>query len=411
MRNKNVLLRNFNMRAVKAALFGALCRWLPLRDWLNYYRDTIALAEVAEPGTLRTLEIHPVRDYGLEFAEPELRDVLKCTAAEMDALTLRFVTARVRDATILGSSGVTVDETAGRVVGLGTGEGGVGRNWLVARPLRAVAGDPAATCVNLLGVRKGHRHFAHFFWDTMVPLMVYLKTWRDPAERVVFLVREDLSAIQRDAFRFLAEDFPGIAFETLRANERMRCATVDWLMYDNPNHGRDNTLARDYLRMVADLFLRHYGIGPAAQGQGRRIYVSRGDAVLRRVKNEAEINDMLRRYGFESYETGRMRFEDQAALFASAEIVVAPHGAGLANLMFCAPGIPVLEFFPANYIDDGLARLSRSFGLDYHYLLGGQGSLPKLAYSMDVARLEEAVRTKLDRRAAKVAATEQRGAR
>lgn len=59
---------------------------------------------------------------------------------------------------------------------------------------------------------------------------------------------------------------------------------------------------------------------------------------------------------------------EQIAIFASARVVVAQHGAALANLVWCRPGTGVLEIAPGAGIErnPGLfARLSRGFGLRY----------------------------------------------
>lgn len=54
-------------------------------------------------------------------------------------------------------------------------------------------------------------------------------------------------------------------------------------------------------------------------------------------------------------------------LFANAKIVIAPHGAGLTNLIFCKPGTKVLEIFQSHE-DDTYCYLAQVLGLDYHCL-------------------------------------------
>jgi capsular polysaccharide biosynthesis protein len=147
------------------------------------------------------------------------------------------------------------------------------------------------------------------------------------------------------------------------------------------------------MRDMANFFLRHYGIGPSEGGGGRRIYISRAGVALRRVKNETALVEMLSRYGFESHDPGRIPFSEQAALFQSADVIVAPHGAALANLMFCRPGTRVLEFFPANFSEDCFLRMSKAMGFEYRHLIGGRGAPPKLAFQMDQEQLEAAVKS------------------
>ncbi len=75
----------------------------------------------------------------------------------------------------------------------------------------------------------------------------------------------------------------------------------------------------------------------------RRIYISREDAMVRRLVNEREITSILVKYGFEIIKLADQSFHEQVELFNNAEMIVAPHGAGLANLVFCRPNVQVLE--------------------------------------------------------------------
>ena len=107
---------------------------------------------------------------------------------------------------------------------------------------------------------------------------------------------------------------------------------------------------------------------PRTAGHGRRLYVSRADATWRRVRNEDEIVAVLRERGFETVLPGRMPVADQLALFAEAEAVVGPHGAGLVNLL-AATGAKVLELLPETWVNGCYYALSASVGLDYSYLV------------------------------------------
>lgn len=76
----------------------------------------------------------------------------------------------------------------------------------------------------------------------------------------------------------------------------------------------------------------------------KRILISRADADRRRIVNRDELEDTLSSRGFETYIPGELSFEEQVELFSQAETVVAPHGAGLANLLF-ATDCTVVEIF------------------------------------------------------------------
>lgn len=76
----------------------------------------------------------------------------------------------------------------------------------------------------------------------------------------------------------------------------------------------------------------------------KRIFISRKDAIPRRqIVNEDELFSELKSVGFEVYELSSLSLDDQVALFKNAEIIVSPHGAGLANLLFCTEKPYVIE--------------------------------------------------------------------
>lgn len=59
--------------------------------------------------------------------------------------------------------------------------------------------------------------------------------------------------------------------------------------------------------------------------------------------NKEEVSKALSAYGFQTVRLSEHAFSDQIRLFADAEIVVAPHGAGLANMMSAPTDCLLLE--------------------------------------------------------------------
>jgi len=133
---------------------------------------------------------------------------------------------------------------------------------------------------------------------------------------------------------------------------------------------------------------------PSGATGDRRIYVSRAGARSRRIANESRVLDMLARYNFEAVKLETMQFESQVELFRSASCIVAPHGAGLANLVFCRRGASVIEILPARDVNVCYWVLSGHVSVTYHYLLGSSRS-PAPDIEVDVERLARTVETAL----------------
>jgi capsular polysaccharide biosynthesis protein len=128
---------------------------------------------------------------------------------------------------------------------------------------------------------------------------------------------------------------------------------------------------------------------------GRRLYVSRA-RVKRGVRNESEVRAVVEERGFDVYDP--MSSANQAADFATAEIVVASHGAALANLAFCAPGASVVELVPLDNAYPFYYSLALAAGLDYRCVAGvpvspSTGFGPSESdFDVDVAALRAALR-------------------
>lgn len=97
-----------------------------------------------------------------------------------------------------------------------------------------------------------------------------------------------------------------------------------------------------------------------------RIFISRRHAEGRRIINEHDAIATLANFGFVAYVLEEMNFDDEVRLFAQATIVVAPHGAGLTNIIF-AQNLTLIELFGIS-VSPCFANLARGLGFQYGYL-------------------------------------------
>ena len=63
---------------------------------------------------------------------------------------------------------------------------------------------------------------------------------------------------------------------------------------------------------------------------------------------------------------GGISVQEQAQLLASAEFVVAPHGAAMANLVFASTGTNVLELHQPGYSPPYFHGIAAEQGLNFH---------------------------------------------
>lgn len=118
---------------------------------------------------------------------------------------------------------------------------------------------------------------------------------------------------------------------------------------------------------------------PGSSSFGERLYVSRDQARRRRVANEPELWAELATRGFVKLHLEELTWPQQIAAFREAKVIVAPHGAGLANLVFCEAGVKVVEVFHRSYVNGCYWQLAALKALDYlPVVLPGPGPLAQM---------------------------------
>ncbi|MDB5572495.1 MAG: Capsular polysaccharide biosynthesis protein-like protein [Hyphomicrobiales bacterium] len=234
-------------------------------------------------------------------------------------------------------------------------------------------------------VLSGARHYYHFLANDVLPLISYVQRFHDPAAPLRVVAHSDQTPAQREVFSALQGAWPFLDVLTLDRRERLRGADLLWVMRLGVNHEWmpvDRALADE----LAAILRAHYALEDDPAG-ARRLWFSRGDAPLRRLADEAQVEGALQERGFSRFVAHAANHKDQFAAFRSADVVVGVHGAGLANLLFCRPGTLVVEVFPENFVKSTYLWLARRLGLEYAAHVGGPGDYSQ-RFSAGAAGLE-----------------------
>ena len=80
-----------------------------------------------------------------------------------------------------------------------------------------------------------------------------------------------------------------------------------------------------------------------AMSTPRRVLICRSPSNSRNVTNRAAMIEALKALGFIAIQPDKLGFDEQALLFAQAEIIVCEFGAALSNAYFCPPHTKIVE--------------------------------------------------------------------
>jgi hypothetical protein len=182
------------------------------------------------------------------------------------------------------------------------------------------------------------------------------------------------------AKRYFGSEISDVIFVYPRALTQYETETIDMLGINSTNvvnsHDVGEMTAREVFALPLPGFAklsprifelqRLLAMPPSPE---RRLYIAR--AGRRKVINEDQLLRMLKLRGFEPIEDRPRSMEEQIALFASASHIVAPHGAGLSNILWSGPSTQVLELANSAYPSGAFVRLAAMLGIHLDRLIFG----------------------------------------
>jgi len=126
----------------------------------------------------------------------------------------------------------------------------------------------------------------------------------------------------------------------------------------------------------------------------KKIFISRSNA-SRNLTNEDEIFNYLERYhNFKKINLELLKFEDQVSIFNNAKIIIAPYGAGLANITFCKKGTKIITIFSSSLVRNEYYVIADALNLQYYYIVGSSSNYFKGDYSLSLDKLKRLLNTK-----------------
>ncbi len=147
----------------------------------------------------------------------------------------------------------------------------------------------------------------------------------------------------------------------------------------------------------------------AAMSTPPRVLICRGSSNSRNVTNRAAMIEALKPLGFVAIQADKLKFDEQALLFAQAEIIVCEFGAALANAYFCSPQTKIVEIIAEGQHDPWSSHFCAMLGLEHIVLFQRQSvevlaSMPRhmkdspFSYAVDIPKLVETVEALVGRR-------------
>ncbi len=161
--------------------------------------------------------------------------------------------------------------------------------------------------------------------------------------------------------------------------------------FDRPHGHPFWYLDPDILALVRAAAQRDF---QASGSKTRRIYLGRTDTARRRMLNEAALIDRLQKLGVEPVLMSQLSGSGQLAAVHEADLIIAPHGGALLNLIAARQGTRVIELFTPERGTLAFAGLALALGLKYEFQFGQPADPPEkhdLPWTADIKALCAAI--------------------
>jgi len=278
-----------------------------------------------------------------EFVQEPQREIFVCSFTKVDL--------QVETGALAVSGNKLIAESATESISL---QASVRSYVRCPEPIEHLSGATYAT------IMTHHRNYFHWFTDTLPRL--YLLDALKLDTPVKLLVPTNLKLHHLTSLMWCLPANFSVEFV-----EADRWLTVENLYFPSLVRTRtSNYLPKEALDFVRNAAFRHVPLAPVLK-PGRRIYISRSKDARRCVLNEQDVRACLTQFGFEVVYAQELTVEEQVSLFHTAEWIVAPHGAGLTNMLF-GEHLRILEFIhdPSPYMY--FSRLASILGHEHHYI-------------------------------------------
>jgi capsular polysaccharide biosynthesis protein len=214
---------------------------------------------------------------------------------------------------------------------------------------------------------RGFNNYYHWMVDILPSVGLFQQCDMNFRESDWFVVQNGSSVFQKSCLKHL-----GIREEqVIEVRKHSPYIQADELIVPFFSNAMAMTMGSWIPRFLKSTFLNSTSCSPI---ESRKIYLARATDARngRGIPNEPELIAHLEQRGFVAIFPERYSVTEQAAIFAQADVVIAAHGAGLTNIVFCRPGTTIIELY-GDYMASCYWAISAICGLHYlnHYCRTG----------------------------------------
>lgn len=185
---------------------------------------------------------------------------------------------------------------------------------------------------------RGPMNYYHWMTDVVPGLCAIQKDGVDLNSIDKFIIYHDLHDFQKDTLKQFGIEESRIH----RLAVHGKYIAAEELIVPSFSNRMALGMGRWVPEFLRSVFITDYADSSTSS---RKIYITRSAKDVRGITNESELRNLLLQHGFEPVVMENLSLKEQAITMRQAGVVIATHGAGLTNVMFCKAGTSIVELY------------------------------------------------------------------
>lgn len=172
------------------------------------------------------------------------------------------------------------------------------------------------------------------------------------------------------------KNYPSVHVETVHRNKKYKCEHLLWIptssyLANTANfiHPSSIVIPEKVVQLLIKYLRDSYIVGNNNQQKiNNRLYLVRRGK--RSPINVEEIESFFKSEGFYFVDPAKLKIDEKARLFSQADIIAGPLSSGFTNVIFCKPGVKILQFTNYSRTMDTYVTLFHYMKADMIYVTG-----------------------------------------
>jgi hypothetical protein len=229
-------------------------------------------------------------------------------------------------------------------------------------------------------------NFSHFLFDWMLRLVLFCERVGN-ARDYTFIMGGQVTAFHKEVMTCVREwlGLPESCFFWPERGVTLGLPEGIFVFSDSKENSLHPAyMAHEYGMNVIKTIAGRLKIEPAAFD---RVYISRGDAALRRIAEEGPLVERLAAMNYKIIRLSELNMREQFSVVAGAKSIIAPHGMGLTHIALRDGPLDLLELFHPRFGTDAYAFIAGAKKYCHAHLVGRELGDEKGSYEVDVDKV------------------------